>query len=155
MAKILDLTLSPLRYLKMMLKMVGYDLKKQFKTLSSISSVSKKWKSHWEKVKEDDEEIFWSSPAFVREVPSLAKFTEGWLIISNKGLYFYCKRRELPKHYFRRLSKIEWQFNSKGLKAICNFIFDTKEDWSFYIPKREELFRARLFKSEIKEKDGL
>lgn len=144
--------LCPFRYLKMTFKLGWLGLiSKWTKKLSAFSSVPDMWKKSWYNVKEDDERLLWSSPAFSDKLPSLARYTEGWLIISDRGLYFGCKRQGIVKLLFRRGKPPLWKWCGGNLVGEAGFLFEEGEKWRIFLPGNEELFRARLFRYELKE----
>jgi len=143
-----------IRYLKMFIKLVFFDLfTAKAKSLSAFSVVPEPWQSRWNDVKEEDEHLLWSSIAFAGDVPSIPPYTEGWLIISNRGLYFACKNRSAIKLAFRRGSPPAWRWaNQRNRIALCNFFFSPEDEWSLFLPRKENLFRARLFHFEARDK---
>ncbi|MEJ5300274.1 MAG: hypothetical protein WHS38_04715 [Thermodesulforhabdaceae bacterium] len=145
---------SFIRRLRMILELVVVDLfKKGKRSLSVFSSVPEPWQSRWHDVKEDDERLLWSSVAFSHRVPSVAPYTKGWLIISDRGLYFACKGRAGIKLAFRRWSPPLWMWTNHGKKtALCSFFFNSEDEWSIFLPNMEDLFRSRLFHFEMKGK---
>lgn len=149
----LEKLLRPLRYIKMLIKLSYFALSKNNKRgLSEISYVPKIWRKSLENVKEEDEEILWSSVAFSETLPSLVPYTQGWLIISDRGIYFAYSSKNGVRLLFRRGNPPFWKLVNLRIIDRVSFFFEEGEKWQFFIGKKEDLFRARLFHYEAKEK---
>ncbi|MGC8719611.1 MAG: hypothetical protein ACP5TY_06345 [Thermodesulforhabdaceae bacterium] len=144
--------LCPIRYLRMFLELAWFNLLGKWrKKLSAVSYVPETWKKGWDNVRENDEQPMWSSIAFSGKIPSLPPYTRGWLIISDRGVYFLCKRQGVVKLLFRRGRPPLWKWHKGNLLAEGVFMFDEGEEWRVFIPGGEDLFRARLFHFELRE----
>ncbi|MCX7821901.1 MAG: hypothetical protein N2260_00470 [Syntrophobacterales bacterium] len=117
---------------------------------SAFSFIPKVWQENWDNVREEDEKLLWSSLAFSGNLPSLEPYVEGWLIVSNRGVYFACKLTHRTKLLFRRGNPPIWRWNNGKVTALVSFLFE-EEEWQVFLPRREELFRSRLFLFEARE----
>lgn len=145
--------LYPLRYIRMVIKLSYFALLKGKKRgLSEFSYVPQIWRKSWENVKEADEQLLWSSVAFSGNLPSLNPYTQGWLIISDRGIYFAYRSKNVVRLLFRRGNPPFWKWVNLRIIDRVSFFFEEGEEWKVFIGQKEDLFRARLFRYEAKEK---
>lgn len=139
---------SVLRYLKMLVKL-GYCTVLKGKRPTTFSSVPTIWQKVWDNVREEDEKPLWSSVAFSVKLPTLPPYTEGWIIVSDRGIYFSCIFRNRPKFLYRRRTSPCWKWYNFKIVALVSFILEG-EEWQLFLPKKENLFRSRLFAFEAR-----
>lgn len=140
--------LQLLRYLKMLVKLGCYAVLKG-KRSNTFSSVPEIWQKGWDNVREEDERPLWSSLAFSVKLPALPPYTEGWIIVSDRGIYFSCIFRNRPKFLYRRRVSPCWKWYNLKAVALVSFALEG-EEWQLFLPKKENLFRSRLFSFEAK-----
>lgn len=139
------------RLFLMTVKLIWWRLTRRFFSLDDFSHVPRKWESLWNKIKDSEEKAMWSSPVFVRSLPSVRRFVSGWLVVSDKGVYFFCRRWGRKKTLFRRGVGFRWKWERSYLFARCCFLFDSGDTWYFcFHSGAENFFRARLFNYEMR-----
>ncbi|SFM43747.1 DUF4126 domain-containing protein [Thermodesulforhabdus norvegica] len=135
----------------MMLRGLWWRISGRYSSLEDFSDLPEKWKTVWSKVRESEERVKWCGPAFVRSVPSTRRFSSGWLVITEAGVYFCLRRMGRKRVIFRRGTGFVWICRPGRLFYLCRIYFDTGEEWEFFInAASEKFFRAKLFELEKK-----
>ncbi|MBW1974380.1 MAG: DUF4126 domain-containing protein [Deltaproteobacteria bacterium] len=132
--------------------LIFYHITRRYRSLADFSRVHPRWDKEWRKVSDESEQVLWSGPVFVKSVPRVPRFKKGWLIVSSEGIYFYHRNWRWIGRVFRRGVPARWNWQGGRLVSRCRFVFESGEEWEFYmIPWVEKYFRARLFATEMED----